>query len=181
MTIKKTLLALSTIFLLAFNAPVVEATGTASATAAKSASTKAKRTTKKRAKGAAAAATGLQAFNQNVKITLVRRATAVQNNQRVAMLVYEVTNRGRNNIKAVNWSSAFTLNNEIFFIHEGINPKFEKPLRANQKETVTLTLLLDRLPANVRPVFEKNDIPIGHRTVARQIDFTNGKKIVVTD
>lgn len=140
-----------------------------------------KSATAKKVAPAVSQAQGLSEFNQNVQVSLVQRATAIQNNQPIALLVYEVTNKGKNNIKSLHWSSALTVNDQIFFVQEEIEPIFEKALEPNQKETVTLTLYLDKLPDNVKAVLASNETPIGHLTVAKQIDFTNGKKIVVKE
>lgn len=124
---------------------------------------------------------GLEAFNKSVGITLVQRATAVQDNQPVAVLVYEVKNKGKNSIKSLHWASAFTVNNQIFFVQEEIQPQFEKALGENQTETITITLLLDKLPENIRNVFASTEAPIGHITVAKQITFADGTRIEVKE
>lgn len=149
--------------------------------AAKKSETKDSTTAKAKKAVATPVVQGLDAFNQSVGITLVQRATGVQDNQPVAILVYEVKNKGKNSIKGLEWSSAFTLNNQIFFIQEGIQPQFEKGLDASKVETVTLTLLLNNLPENIRTVFATNDAPIGHLPVAKQINFTDGTNIVVQE
>lgn len=120
----------------------------------------------------------LKAFNQNVRINLIQRTTAKQNNQDVAILTYEVSNIGKNNIKNLNWLSAFTINDQIFFIQE-IQTQLDKSISAKKKENITVVLPINNLPEKVKPVFASLETPIGHITVAKQIDFTNGKKILV--
>ncbi|MFA9488707.1 MULTISPECIES: hypothetical protein [unclassified Mannheimia] len=50
-----------------------------------------------------------------------------------------------------------------------------------KKENITVVLPIETLPENVRSVFTSLETPIGHITVAKQIDFTNGKKIIVKE
>lgn len=206
MSIKKLLLALPLISLLAFNVQAAEPTksmNTKNTTTQKANTTNTKKTeankknstanTKKLANDKSQANTskkatpktpqvqGLDSFNKNVTINLMQRINAVQDNQPVAIFVYEVANKGRSKIKGLHWASAFTVNEQIFFLQENITPVFEQALEPKQKETVTLTLLLDKIPESVRPLFASLETPIGHITVAKQIDFTNGKKIIVKE
>ncbi|TLU75563.1 hypothetical protein [Mannheimia varigena] len=120
----------------------------------------------------------LKAFNQSVRINLIQRGTAKQDNQDVAVLTYEVNNFGKNHIKNLNWLSAFTINDQIFFVQE-VQTQLDKAISAKKKENITVVLPIEKLPENIRPVFNSLETPIGHITVAKQIDFTNGQKIIV--
>lgn len=122
----------------------------------------------------------LNAFNKNVKINLIQRGMAKQDNQDVVVLTYEVNNIGRNRIKNLNWISAFTINEQVFFVQE-IQTELEKAISSKKKENITVILPLNTLPENVKPAFVSLETPIGHLTVAKQIDFTNGKKIEVKE
>lgn len=120
----------------------------------------------------------LDAFNKNVGIKLVERSIAAQDNQPVAVLNYEVTNRGKNRIKNLNWVSAFTINDQVFFLQE-IKTELDKAINAGKMERITVVLPINELPENIRPVFATGETAIGHLTVAKRIDFTNGKNITV--
>ncbi|HGO5853563.1 TPA: hypothetical protein ACK3JH_000409 [Mannheimia haemolytica] len=165
MSIKKILFTLPVISLLALNVQAAENTTNKAATP--------QATTQK-----AKEDPNLAAFNRNVRIQLIQRANAVQNEQNVVVLTYEVSNVGKSKIKNVNWISAFTLNDEVFFLQE-IQTQLEKAISAKKKENITVILPFDKLPENAKAVFGKLETPVGHLTVAKQIDFTNGKKIIV--
>lgn len=192
MFIKKVLLALPLIPLLASNVQAEEQTKSMNAgnEMTQKANTKktevnkknaTTNTTKKASSSKTSQVPGLDSFNKNVTIKLVQRGNDIKNNQPVAIFVYEVTNKGRNKIKSLHWTSAFTVNEQIFLLQEDIIPVFEKALQPKQKETVTLTLLLDKIPDNARKLLASLETPIGHITIAKQIDFTNGKKIIVKE
>ncbi|WP_409500417.1 hypothetical protein ACJ7Z2_00330 [Mannheimia glucosida] len=165
MSIKKMLFTLPVISLLALNVQAAENTNNKAATP--------QATTQK-----AKEDPNLAAFNQNVRIQLIQRANAVQNEQNVVVLTYEVSNVGKSKIKNVNWISAFTLNDQAFFFQE-VQTQLEKAISAKKKENITVILPFDKLPENAKAVFGKLETPVGHLTVAKQIDFTNGKKIIV--
>lgn len=165
MSIKKMLFTLPVISLLALNVQAAENTNNKAATP--------QATTQK-----AKEDPNLAAFNQNVRIQLIQRANAVQNEQNVVVLTYEVSNVGKSKIKNVNWISAFTLNDEVFFLQE-VQTQLDQAISAKKKENITVILPFDKLPENVKAVFGKLETPVGHLTVAKQIDFTNGKKIIV--
>lgn len=165
MSIKKMLFTLPVISLLALNVQAAEKTNNKAATP---------QVTTQKAKEDP----NLAAFNQNVRIQLIQRANAVQNEQNVVVLTYEVSNVGKSKIKNVNWISAFTLNDEVFFLQE-VQTQLDQAISAKKKENITVILPFDKLPENVKAVFGKLETPVGHLTVAKQIDFTNGKKIIV--
>lgn len=165
MLFKNTLLALSVFSLFIFNAQAAEKTQAAN-------------TTKAATQQKVAEDPNLKSFNQNVSINLTQRGIATQNNQNIVVLIYEVTNKGKNRIKNLNWSSAFTVNNQVFFIQE-IKTKLDKDIASGKKESITVTLPLGNLPEPAKQIFSTNEVSVGHLTVAKQIDFTNGKKIVV--
>lgn len=165
MSIKKILFTLPVISLLALNVQAAENTNNKAATP--------QATTQK-----AKEDPNLAAFNRNVRIQLIQRANAVQNEQNVVVLTYEVSNVGKSKIKNVNWISAFTLNDEVFFLQE-VQTQLDQAISAKKKENITVILPFDKLPENAKAAFGKLETPVGHLTVAKQIDFTNGKKIIV--
>lgn len=122
----------------------------------------------------------LNEFNQNVGIKLTQRNTATENDQPIVILTYEVTNRGQDHIQNLNWLSAFTVDNQIFFVQE-IQTNLDKAITSKQAENITVVLPFNQLPDNAKSIFATPEIPIGHLTVAKQIDFTNGKQIIVKE
>lgn len=122
----------------------------------------------------------LNAFNQNVGIKLTQRNTATENDQPIVILAYEVTNRGTEHIQNLNWLSAFTVDNQIFFVQE-IQTNLDKVITPAQTENITVILPFNQLPDNAKSIFATPEIPVGHLTAAKQIDFTNGKKIIVKE
>lgn len=166
MSIKKILFTLPIISLFTLNVMAVENTKTPNNKTA---------TTQKVAEDK-----NLKAFNQNVRINLIQRETAKQDNQDVAVLTYEVNNIGKNRIKNLNWLSAYTINDQIFFVQE-VQTQLDKTILAKKKANIRVVLPINNLPENVKPVFASLETPIGHITVAKQIDFTNGKKIIVKE
>lgn len=171
MSLKKTLLTLSAMSLFAFNVQAAEQPQPAKAVQ----NAPAQKQEQKQAEDP-----NLKAFNQNISINLVQRAVAVQDNQNVVILMYEVTNKGKNRIKNLNWISAFTVENQIFFVQE-VQTQLDKPISVKKKENITVSFPLDTLPDPVKQVFTNKEVPVGHLTIAKQIDFTNGKKIVVKE
>lgn len=169
MSLKKTLLTLSAMSLFAFNVQAAEQPQPAKAAQ----NAPAQKQEQKQAEDR-----NLKAFNQNVSINLVQRAVAVQDNKNIVVLTYEVTNKGKNRIKNLNWISAFTVENQVFFVQE-VQTQLDKPIAVKKKENITVTFPLDNLPEPAKQVFASKEVPVGHLTVAKQLDFTNGKKIVV--
>ncbi|AHG72554.1 hypothetical protein X781_4050 [Mannheimia sp. USDA-ARS-USMARC-1261] len=172
MFIKKLLFILTAISLFVLNVQATENN--------QAAKTEANKTETKKMETKQAEDKNLKAFNQNVRINLIQRGTAKQDNQDVAVLTYEVNNIGKNRIKNLNWLSAFTINNQIFFVQE-VQTQLDKAISAKKKTNITVVLPINNLPENVKPVFASLETPIGHITVAKQIDFTNGKKIIVKE
>lgn len=167
MLLKKTLFAFTAISLFATNVQANQPTQTASK-AANTQKTVEKTTEEK----------SLKAFNQNVSIKLLQRGIEASDNQTLVTLMYEITNKGKNRIKNLHWLSAFTLNEQVFFVQE-IQTKLDKAIAAKKTEHIIVKLPLNNLPENIRTIFLSKESPIGHLPVAKQIDFTNGKKIEV--
>lgn len=165
MSIKKILFTLPVISLLALNVQAAEKTNN-KATTPQATTQKAKEDP------------NLAAFNRNVRINLLQRGNATQDNPNVVVLTYEVSNIGKNRIKNLNWVSAFTLNDEVFFLQE-VQTQLDQAISAKKKENITVILPFDKLPENAKAVFGSLESPVGHLTIAKQIDFTNGKKITV--
>lgn len=122
----------------------------------------------------------LEQFNKNVGIRFTQRGLqAGENNQPVVTLTYVVENRGKNKIKSLNWVSAYEVNNEAFYLHD-IPVNFKPALAANQQVEVTVSIPVAQLPEPAQKFFTDREASITSVNGAKNVAFTNGKRIVVS-
>lgn len=121
----------------------------------------------------------LKQFNKNIAIRLVGRSVAedAQTKQLISIVQFEVENIGKRNIKNVEWTAIFTVNNQAFYGFEIAAP-FNKPLKPKAKESITLNMPFAMLPADVQQIFATKEAEVGTVSVARKLEFTKGAAIV---
>lgn len=122
----------------------------------------------------------LKQFNKNVGLRLIQRGIQVgQNNQPVVTLTYMVQNKGKNKIKSINWVSGYTVDNKVFYAQE-IPLNFQSALPAQRQMEVTVNLPLNTLPEVAQKIFLDKSVSVGAINGARNVVFSNGKKIIVS-
>lgn len=121
----------------------------------------------------------LERFNQNVGIRLSSRGLqSGPNNQPVVTLTYTIQNKGKNKIKSLNWISAFQVNNQVFYVRE-LPLNFEPSLPSKQQIDVTFNVPLAEMPQQAQQLFASQEAKIGAVNGAKNVAFSNGKRIVV--
>lgn len=122
----------------------------------------------------------LERFNQNVGLRLVQRGINIaENNQPQVVLTYVVQNKGKNKIKSVEWVSGYTLNNEVFYVHN-IPLTFKPALDAGKQIDVTIAIPAAQLPENAQKIFSDRNAAVDAVNGAKNVVFSNGKRIVVS-
>lgn len=121
----------------------------------------------------------LERFNQNVEIHLVSRGLqADKNNQPVVTLTYTIQNKGQNKIRSLNWVSAYQIENKIFYVRE-LPINFEPSLNSKQQIDVTFNVPLSEMPEQAQQLFASREAKISAINGAKNVVFSNGKRIVV--
>lgn len=122
----------------------------------------------------------LEQFNKNVGVRFIERGLQQnENNQSVITLTYTIENKGKNKIKSLNWISAYEVNNEAFYLRD-IPINFEPALDSGKKINVTITIPVSELPKQARQLFTSKEAHILAVNGAKNVTFSNGKKIVVS-
>ena len=122
----------------------------------------------------------LTQFNKNVGLQLVKRGIQTgENNQSVATLTYLVQNKGKNKIKSINWISGYTIDNKVFYAQE-IPLNFQPALPAQRQMEVTINLPLNTLPEAAQKIFLDKSASVGAINGAKNVVFSNGKRITVS-
>ena len=121
----------------------------------------------------------LERFNQNVGIRFVSRGLQPgENNQPVVTLTYSVQNKGKNKIKSMSWISAYQVDNEVIYGYEhAVN--FKPVLAPKQQVDVTISIPLAEMPEQAQKFFSSREVNIESVNGAKNVAFTNGKRIVV--
>lgn len=121
----------------------------------------------------------LERFNQNVGIYLISRGLQTdQNNQPMVTLTYTLQNKGKNKIKSLHWVSAYQIENNTFYVREfPIN--FEPLLNSKQQIDVTFNVPLSEMPEQAQQLFASREAKISTINGAKNVVFSNGKRIVV--
>lgn len=121
----------------------------------------------------------LERFNQNVGIYLISRGLQTdQNNQPMVTLTYTLQNKGKNKIKSLHWVSAYQIENNTFYVREfPIN--FEPLLNSKQQIDVTFNVPLSEMPEQAQQLFASREAKISAINGAKNVVFSNGKRIVV--
>lgn len=121
----------------------------------------------------------LERFNQNVGIYLISRGLQTdQNNQPMVTLTYTLQNKGKNKIKSLHWVSAYQIENNTFYVREfPIN--FEPLLNSKQQIDVTFNVPLSEMPEQAQQLFANREAKISVINGAKNVVFSNGKRIVV--
>lgn len=121
----------------------------------------------------------LERFNQNVGIYLISRGLQTdQNNQPMVTLTYTLQNKGKNKIKSLHWVSAYQIENNTFYVREfPIN--FEPLLNSKQQIDVTFNVPLSEMPEQAQQLFSNREAKISIINGAKNVVFSNGKRIVV--
>ena len=121
----------------------------------------------------------LERFNQNVGIHLVSRGLqADKNNQPVVTLTYTIQHKGQNKIRSLNWVSAYQIENKIFYVRE-LPINFEPSLDSKQQIDVTFNVPLSEMPEQAQQLFASREAKISAINGAKNVVFSNGKRIVV--
>jgi len=120
----------------------------------------------------------LEKFNRQIELTFTERGIGKQDDKAVAVFKYVVRNKGKAHIKSINWHSVYAVGDQAFFAQD-IPVVFEKPLGAKAKTDVTITILLETLPANVQQILSDTKANVRSLNVAKELVFANGSKIVV--
>lgn len=121
----------------------------------------------------------LERFNQNVGIYLISRGLQTdQNNQPMVTLTYTLQNKGKNKIKSLHWVSAYQIENKIFYVRE-LPINFEPSLDSKQQIDVTFNVPLSEMPEQAQQLFASREAKISAINGAKNVVFSNGKRIVV--
>lgn len=122
----------------------------------------------------------LTQFNKNVGLRLVKRGIQMgENNQPLATLTYLVQNKGRNKIKSITWISGYTIDNKTFYAQE-VPINFQPALPAQRQMEVTITVPLNTMPETAQKIFLDKAANVGAINGAKNVVFSNGRKIVVS-
>ena len=121
----------------------------------------------------------LERFNQNVGIYLISRGLQTdQNNQPMVTLTYTLQNKGKNKIKSLHWVSAYQIENNTFYVRE-LPINFEPLLNSKQQIDVTFNVPLSEMPEQAQQLFASREAKISAINGAKNVAFSNGKRIVV--
>lgn len=121
----------------------------------------------------------LERFNQNVGIYLISRGLQTdQNNQPMVTLTYTLQNKGKNKIKSLHWVSAYQIENNTFYVRE-LPINFEPLLNSKQQIDVTFNVPLSEMPEQAQQLFASREAKISAINGAKNVVFSNGKRIVV--
>lgn len=122
----------------------------------------------------------LKLFNDSFAIKLISRTIGTDNAGKPAVTVkYELTNKSNRNIKAANWISAYTFNNQVIAV-QNVQINFENPsLKAKNQVVVDLKLSLESFSEQARQLLLSPQTAIGVINGAKRLDFTKGKSIIV--
>ena len=120
----------------------------------------------------------LERFNKSVGIRFTERGLQSPNNQPVVTLTYSIENKGKNDIKSVHWISSYQVNNQAVYLRD-IPINFEPSLPAGQSIKVTVNVPLAELPQQAQQFFTSKNANIISVNGAKNVTFTNGKRIVV--
>ena len=93
-------------------------------------------------------------------------------------LTYSIENKGKNDIKSVHWISSYQVNNQAVYLRD-IPINFEPSLPAGQSIKVTVNVPLAELPQQAQQFFTSKNANIISVNGAKNVTFTNGKRIVV--
>ncbi len=122
----------------------------------------------------------LSQFNKNIGLQLIKRGVQIgENNQPLVTLTYMIQNKGKNKIKSINWISGYTIDNKTFYVQE-IPVNFQPPLPGQRQMEITINLPLNTMPESAQKIFLDKSANIGAINGAKNVVFSNGKKIVVS-
>lgn len=163
-----------------------QATKPAAKQTANNKNTQKKSSTAKKAAGVAAAAAApavlsqdqaLKLFNESFGIRLL--GYKVDNNSAGKphlFLKYELTNKGKKDIKAVQFIGAFTHNNQIVYAQE-IPLTFNNLLKVKDKTTVDMAIPFENVPENARQLFLASNAQLGVVSGAKTLVFSDNTGI----
>lgn len=123
----------------------------------------------------------LQQFTSNVNIKLTARSLAKdEKNQPVLQFHYEITNKStKRDIKAVNWISALTYNNQVVWMRD-VPMAFQTPLKRKTTSKITMNVPAAAFQPEVQQLMMNPKVQIGSVVGAKSLEFTNGTKIIVS-
>ena len=124
----------------------------------------------------------LMVFNQSVKITAMARNIVIDDkNNQGSLVVYRVENISKKPITSVVWTTAFTLNNQVFHT-ANVNVNLAKqPLQAHSATEVRALDLFQSMPAQAKAIFQDPTQQVGVLIVARELSFADGSKFIVSE
>lgn len=122
----------------------------------------------------------LEQFNKTVGIRFVERGMRPDDKGNpLVTLTYTVENKGKRAIKSVNWVSAYRVEDQDFFYIQNIPVEFNPALGPEQKINITVNVPYENMPKEAQPLFANRDAKINAVNGAKNIVFSNGKRLVV--
>ena len=120
----------------------------------------------------------LKLFNESVKIKISQaNIVADDNNKQALQLTYLVENKSTDNdIQALHWVTGFVSNKTTFFIQD-MPAKFQTVIKRGTKLEFISIIPFDEMPENARKIFLSKNAKIDSVIGAKNLTFTDGKKI----
>ena len=123
----------------------------------------------------------LKNFNSSVKIRFVERGmTQDDEGKPNAFFRYEIENKSKTPITYLNWIAVFTENQETLYARN-IQIEFPKNAYFEPKKPLSIIVQvpLDILPEKARIAFSNKQAEIDSVPVARELRYSNNKRIVI--
>ncbi|QLB20586.1 hypothetical protein A6B43_03100 [Vespertiliibacter pulmonis] len=120
----------------------------------------------------------LKRFTDSLELKFVGVETKEVNNEKVVSFNYSLKNKSKNTMKKVHWATILIFNQQpILILDEPI--AFGGGFKAGSALPISYTIPFSQLPQVAQQVLSdpKNKFTIQFQ--AKEIDFTNGKKIIV--
>lgn len=124
----------------------------------------------------------LKIFNQSVNIVAISRSIAQDNKKNDSVLIgYKIENKGQKAIASVAWRSVFTLNNQVVHTtNVGINLA-QQPIQPGATIEAKALDLFKAMPKQTQDIFKNPNQSLNILFVAREITFSDGSKVVISE
>lgn len=124
----------------------------------------------------------LMVFNQSVKLTAMSRSIVLDENKNEgSLVVYRLDNVSKKPITSVVWTTAFTVNDQVFNT-SNVTVNLEKqPLQPNTSTEVRALDLFKTMPEQVQAIFKNPNQKLNVVFVAREVTFADGSKVIVSE
>ncbi|MDD7424826.1 MAG: hypothetical protein SOW21_06350 [[Actinobacillus] rossii] len=124
----------------------------------------------------------LMVFNQSVKLTAMSRSIVLDENKNEgSLVVYRLDNVSKKPITSVVWTTAFTVNDQVFNT-SNVTVNLEKqPLQPNTSTEVRALDLFKTMPEQVQAIFKNPNQKLNVLFVAREVTFADGSKVIVSE